>query len=365
MKKTRLLLIIGIVVAVLGIALACFYSYFVGTEKSDGVQIALAMPQVGGTTVAKINYQEPGKRAVLPSSKWVPQTFNNCGPATTSMLLQHFGFTVNQNVTRASLRTSASDRNVFMDEIKDYLKKDFDIEAKVLYNGNLNLLKRLLANGFYVVIEDWLHPNEDIGHNTLIRGYDDDEGVLIADDPFVGVGVKYRYEDFDQGQWKPFNREYMPVYRKDKEELLKAILGEDFEEEKMHRRSLEVNGIAAQNNPKDMYAWFNLGTSRYALGEYMEAKIAFEKSRELGWPKRMLWYQIQPIQTYNKLGEYQKAIELAKIGLVGNDSFSELHLEMAIAYKGLGDLTKARQEVDKALRFAPLSETAKQFLIYL
>jgi hypothetical protein len=39
---------------------------------------------------------EPGERALLPGATWVPQTFNNCGPATTSMILQYFGHTVSQ-----------------------------------------------------------------------------------------------------------------------------------------------------------------------------------------------------------------------------------------------------------------------------
>ncbi len=253
--------------------------------------IAFVFPQIAGTEmVPKMEYQKPGRSAELPTSKWVPQTFNNCGPATTSMLLQHFGFNVSQAETKAALRTSPNDTNVFTYEIKDYLKKKFDIEAKLLYNGDLNLIKTLIANGFYVLIEDWLHPNEDIGHDALIRGFDDTRGVLIADDPFTGVGVTYKYSDFDQGQWKPFNREYMPVYKKEKEGLLRAILGENWDEQKMYRKAIKINEIDTQKNPSDMYAWFNLGTSRYALGEYTEAKKAFDKSRSLGWPRRMLWY---------------------------------------------------------------------------
>jgi len=77
----------------------------------------------------------------------------------------------------------------------------------------------------------------------------------------------------------------------------------------------------------------------------------------------MLWYQIQPVQTYNELGEYQKALELAQIGLAANDSFAELHLESAIAYKGLGNLDLARQEVDKALASAPNFQAARDFAV--
>lgn len=313
---------------------------------------------VGVAVVPKV----PPSKALLPSAKWVAQTFNNCGPATTSMVLQYFGYTVGQDVTKAHLRTNSDDKNVFTQEIADYLKSDYGISSKLLYGGNVTLLKKLVANGFYVVVEDWLHPNEDIGHTTIIRGYDDSQGVFIADDSFIGVNITYPYEEFDKTQWKPFNREYLPVYKPESEELLKSIIGPSWDKMAMYEHAALVANSEIAENEKDMYAWFNLGTSNFGLGNYEEARAAFEKSRSLGWPKRMLWYQIQPIETYNALGEYSKALELSRIGLSGNDSFAELHLESAIAYKGLGDREKAREEGQRALFYYPNFEKAKVFM---
>lgn len=310
-----------------------------------------------------IKPKEPGTKALLPGAKWVPQTFNNCGPATTSMVLQYFGFDVNQNVTKAALRTNPDDKNVFTYEMAEYIKRDYGVESKLFYGGDIQLIKKLVANGFYVVIEDWLHPNEDIGHVTIIRGFDDEQGVLIADDSFIGVNITYPYEQFTKTQWKAFNYEYLPVYKPGSEELLKAIVGDAWHQSIMYQRAAQKAREEIAINDRDMYAWFNLGTSLYALSSFTEAKQAFEKSRSLGWPNRMLWYQIQPIQTYNALGEYQKAIEFADIALWGdNDSFSEAHLEKAISYKGLGNTQKAREEAERALFFAPNLKKAQDFL---
>lgn len=311
---------------------------------------------------AGINFTVAGPKFSLPGAKWVPQTFNNCGPATTSMALQYFGYTVSQEETKKALRTNPKDSNVFTFEIGEYLRKQYNIESRLMFNGNMAILKTLVTNGFYIIIEDWLHPNEDIGHNTIIRGYDDDLGVFIGDDPFTGVGVKYKYTDFDEGQWKPFNREYMPIYKKDKEELLKAIIGENWDTKIMYQNSIKTNELALKSNRKDMYAWFNLGTSYYALGQYSKAKEAFETSQTIGWPMRMLWYQYQPVQTYNKLGDHKKALETANIGLKTFEAYPELHLESAIAYKGLGDLASARKEAQRALELAPNWEPVKTFL---
>lgn len=311
---------------------------------------------------AKITPKEAGPKALLPGATWVPQTFNNCGPATTSMILQYFGFTVSQEETKSRLRSNPTDTNVFTHEIAAYLKEEYGVESKLFYGGDVPLLKKLLANGFYVMVEDWLHPNEDIGHTTILRGYDDALGVFIADDSYIGVNITYPYEEFDQTQWKPFNREYLPLFKPGGSALLEAIVGDVWDERAMWEQAAQRARDEIATNDQDMYALFNLGTSLYGLANYSEAKAAFESSRALGWPRRMLWYQIQPVQTYNKLGEYQQALELANLGLAGNDSFAELHLEKAIAYKGLGDTQKAREEAQRALEFAPNLSSAQEFL---
>lgn len=300
-------------------------------------------------TTAVVEAKPAGSKALLPGAKWVAQTFNNCGPATTSMVLQYFGFNIDQNTTKAALRTNPDDTNVFTYEMARYLKDEYGIESKLMYNGTGQRLRQLVANGFYVVVEDWLHPNEDIGHVTIIRGFDDEQGVFIADDSYIGVNITYKYDGFEQTQWKAFNREYLPVYKPEQEELLKAIIGEDWDPEIMYQGAVRKAQEDIVKNSNDMYAYFNLGTSYFGLNEFEKAKNAFEKSRSLGWPGRMLWYQIQPVQTYNKLGEYQKALELANIGLRSNDSFPELHIEKAIAYRGLGQNDLAQEEQQKAL----------------
>lgn len=300
-----------------------------------------------------IPYKLPGESFELPVSKWVPQTFNNCGPAATAMVLQHFGFNISQEQTKIDLRTNPDDKNVFIGEISNYIKTDYGVGNKVLFNGDLKTIKTLVSNGVYVVVEDFLHPNEDIGHVLIIRGYDDKEGVLIADDSYFGVGIKYPYSTWDEGQWKPYNREYMPVYKTEDEALVKSIIGENWDQTTMYQNSVITNEKDVQANPNDMYAWFNLGTSYYGLGEYTKAKDAFEKSQSLGWPHRMLWYFIQPVQNYNKLGEYQKAIDTANLGMWFNDNYAEMHYEKAVAYKGLGNTEMEKQEIQKTLSLDP------------
>lgn len=324
-------------------------------------QISRALPAVASIETFAPAFKPPPKSAVLPGAVWVPQTFNNCGPATVSMTLQYFGLNIGQDITKKDLRTNPDDTNVFTYEIRDYLAKNYDIQSKLFYNGDINLLKTLVANGFYVILENWLHPNEDIGHFVIIRGYDDDRGVLIADDSFIGTNVTFFYDQFDKTQWKPFNYEYLPVYKKDMEPILKAIVGNNSDAKTMYQNAVVKNRQTLDQNSNDMYAWFNLGTSYYGLEDYKNAKIAFEKARAIGWPRRMLWYQIQPVQTYNKLGEFDKALILANEGLLYNGKFNELLLEKAIALKGLGRISEAREVINQAILYAPDYGAALEF----
>lgn len=339
----RAMKVMNILLITLALSLAGFagvsYMVYNGTlvNTKDSVKNNETLGQVLAITKAAPEYKKAPEYFVLPSSKWIPQTFNNCGPSATAMLLQHFGYNVTQEETKASLRTGDDDKNIFMYEISDYLRSEYGISSKIFYNGNLEVVKTLIANGFYVMAEDWMHPNEDIGHVIVITGYDDREGVLIADDSYIGVGVKYPYSQFDELQWKPFNREFMPVYKPEQEELVKAIIGENWNRETMYSGGVKTSTKENESNPNDMYAWFNLGMDYFGLGNYSKARDAFEKSRSLGWPSRMLWYQIEPVITYNKLGEYDKAIELANIGLAGNESFGELQKEKAFALESLSN----------------------------
>jgi hypothetical protein len=308
------------------------------------------------------DFVKPPLSYQLPASKWIPQTFNNCGPAATAMVLQHFGVNISQAETKAVLRTGDDDSNIFMYEISDYLMESHGIKSRIFVNGDAEVVKTLIANGFYVMVENWMFPNEDIGHVIILRGYDDNEGVFIGDDSYIGVGVKYPYRVFDGEQWKPFNRGYMPVYKPEQEGVIKAIVGENWNEQKMYSSAVKTSLNEINKNNSDVYAWFNLGMSYYALGDFQKSVSSFEKSRSLGWPGRMLWYQIEPIMAYNKVGKYNMALELSDIALKNNEAFAEVHLEKAKAYKGLGNYEMARISAERVLQLNAGMNEAKEIL---
>ena len=79
----------------------------------------------------------------------------------------------------------------------------------------------------------------------------------------------------------------------------------------MYGKALTAAQADAAVHPDDVYASFNFGTSAYGLGKYQLAGQAFDRAIAIGLPKRMLWYQTQPVETYLKLGQTDKANSLA------------------------------------------------------
>ena len=66
----------------------------------------------------------------------------------------------------------------------------------------------------------------------------------------------------------------------------------------------------------------------------------------------MLWYQIEPILAYNKLGEEEKVLEITSAILNNhNRAFSELYQLRGRIYMKRGDLDTARGEFEKALYY--------------
>ena len=132
--------------------------------------------------------------APLPSSASLSgirheyQQFNNCAPASLSMILSYWGWPGNQYETRTYLRPSfeIDDKNVNPVEIVDYVEKNTQYDAVWRVGGNLETLKRLLAAGFPVLIEKGLDPHDDawLGHYQILSGYNDAKRQFLVYDSY-------------------------------------------------------------------------------------------------------------------------------------------------------------------------------------
>jgi tetratricopeptide (TPR) repeat protein len=345
----------------------------VGNNRSSDPEITpTAVPTL---TLPPTITPEPIPAAVrLEGFQHIFQTWNNCGPATTAMVLSYFGLYLNQADTAAVLKPNPEDRNVSPYQITNYVNEQTPFAALDRTNGNLETVKRLVASGFPVVIELGIEPPGEYrwlgwyGHYLLIVAYDDaleqfwvyDSWFGTSDTPMENADKNGRvlpYAKVD-GQWRQFNRHYLVFYPPEQQAEVAAIIGEDMDEGVMWQKSLARTQTELNQEPEDAFLWFNLGTNYNELGEYERAATAFDQARALGLPWRMLWYQFGPYEAYYQVGRNEDVLLLTDVTLKDRPYFEESYYYQGLAQEALGDVEAARDSFQKAANFNPYFQPA-------
>lgn len=296
----------------------------------------------------------------LKSPKWEKQDINNCGPATLAMYLRFYGWQGAQTDVAQVVRPIQRDKNVRWDEMVYYVKTHAGwLDALFRVGGTVDGLKHFIANGYPVVIETGYTVEQGwVGHYLLITGYDDLEEVFIVQDVTAGPDRHVAYETVDR-QWQEFNRLYIVVFPPDEVEVINALLGPDVDETANRQNALAAAQADTKAGPENAFAWFNLGSNLNYFDRYAEAAEAFDKARELGLPKRMLFYQFGPYRAYFNLGRYQDVIDLSTFTLDYRPDLEESYFWRAWAEYMLGDQNAAIADFRNALEVNPTFNDAQ------
>lgn len=300
-----------------------------------------------------INLRTPPRQKILANDYHIFQTWNNCGPAALSMILSYHGIQKSQDELGRDLRPYQNsqgdndDKSVTLEELAEK-SKEFGLVPFHRPNGNIELIKHFTTYDIPVIARTLTKPNEDIGHYRVVKGYDDNAGQVIQDDSLQNRNLWFNYQDFNV-LWEKFNYEYLVLVPQDKVEIAKAILGEDADEKIAWRRAVSNVEKQLSENPSDIQARFNLSVAFYNVGEYQRSIEEYEKV-ENQLPFRTLWYQIEPIQAYEKIGNYQRVFEITdRILNNANRAFSELYKTRGDIYLEQGDKEAARREYELAV----------------
>jgi hypothetical protein len=297
----------------------------------------------------------------------IQQSFNNCGPANLTQVLNWYGDETTQAQAASYLKPNAEDRNVSPWQLSDYVNNFTELRSTVHSGGNMEMLKRFVAAGFPVVIEKGYEPNTSnssgwFGHYLTVFGYDEQERIFHSMDSYLKVdetiGRLDSYEDIER-YWQHFNYNFYVVYEPDRVSEVFEILGQEMLqpltmwEESAKRAQEEV-----EENPDNAFAWFNLGTSLTRLGEltgatefYENGAAAFDQARSIGLPPRMLWYEFRPYLAYMKVGRFDDMIEISDTILAtqGGQNVEETFLYRGHALLFQGDVAGAVAAYERAL----------------
>ncbi|RMF44052.1 MAG: hypothetical protein D6755_09685, partial [Anaerolineae bacterium] len=263
------------------------------------------------------------QNVTLPSPDWEPQDWNNCGPASLSMYLRFYGWDGDQFDISRLLKPAREDRNVNPEELVYYVRTRAGwLNALFRVGGDLETLKRLLAAGYPVMVEEAFYfeepywPKDDLwaAHYLLLTGYDDSAQTFTGQDSFYGADRTISYAELIE-KWHPFNNLFLVVYPPDSEAQIQTALGDLWNMDTARQTALQRAQQETQETPQDAFAWFNLGSNLVYFERYDEAATAYDEARRIGLPQRMLRYQFGPFLAYFHSGRTEDLLALTTYAL--------------------------------------------------
>ncbi len=305
--------------------------------------------------------------------------WNYCAPATLSMGLSYWQWEGDRTVTGQAMKPTDQDLNVMPYEMVDFVEANTELDALWRYGGTLDLLKRLVAAGYPVVIEKGALIRETtsgqitwMGHYNLVVGYDDATSEIIVRDSYYSppdypLDYRISYEQLTQ-EWRGFNYVFVVIYPPADHDKVVAVLGD-------YANDATANAIAAQKaseeidslgDPEKLFAWYNRGTSLVALQDYAGAASAYDAafnylaglSEDIAPKKvmRLVWYQTGPYFAYYYSGRYQDMVNLADKVLAMPSNGPNLEESLywrAMAKRMMGDTPGAVADLQASLVVHP------------
>ncbi len=162
--------------------------------------------------------------------------WNYCAPANLTMALSYWGLEYKRDDVAFGLKPYDEDKNVNPDEMIAYVNEQTPLRALGRVGGTLEAIKRLVANGYPVIIEKgeiivdvWTNIPEWAGHYAIVVGYDDARDVLITYDSYYSppdypLNFEVSYVEVEQG-WRHFNDNFIVVYPPGEELNVYRLLG--------------------------------------------------------------------------------------------------------------------------------------------
>jgi hypothetical protein len=270
------------------------------------------------------------------------------------------------------LKPFAKDKNVMPYEMVYYVNTYTQLKAIERVGGDLDLLKRLIAAGYPVLIEKGFRTRDIhgqiswMGHYNFVTGYDDDRQILIVQDSYIKENYQVDYSLLGE-EWLSFNYTYILIYPPEKEAEVLTLLGPDADEITNIQSALEKASaeIYQTEGTNQFFAWYNYGTNLVKLQDFGGAAQAFDNALAVYnslpddltvRPYRILWYATGPYFAYYYTGRYSDVIQLAtnnSIALVKDDepALEESFYWRAMARVALGETGGAVEDVQTCLQY--------------
>ncbi len=326
------------------------------------VSTTAASTTTAPTTKAAATVTALKPSVLLEPMTWQSQTWNNCAPMSALMALSYYGIKLNQAQCGLALRPNGGDKNspvgdkhVEPGELANFIRSQ-GLKVMIREDGNFDKLRALLSAGIPVITQQWLHLNDDIAHYRVARGYNLANNTIIFNDSMDTGPQTVAGLTLQDKLWKAYDHRYLPVYQASQEATVKAILGDDADYAANAARALAVAEQFTQANPSDIDGWRNLGYLRQDQGDCKGALAVWEQHivrglapSDNGPYNRFLWYQLWPVECYNKVGNYQQVIKIAPNEINRAGIYAEARYQYAFALSNVGRRDEAIAQLKKSI----------------
>jgi hypothetical protein len=152
----------------------------------------------------------------------IPQTWNNCGPASVAEVLAYWGISRTQADVQSVLRADGNPHGMSPYGVPAYARS-LGLRAMLGFAGSERLVKLLVTNGFPIIVSQYVSPADHVGHYRPIQAYEDGTSIFVSSDPYLGQNHQIDYGAFD-AIWKSTNRRFLLLYPPAKQPLLDRVL---------------------------------------------------------------------------------------------------------------------------------------------
>ena len=299
--------------------------------------------------------------------------WNYCAPANLTMALSYWGVNQKRDDVAHGLKPFDEDKNVNPDEMVAYVENETPLDALMRVGGTLEVVKRLVANGFPVIIEKgeiivdvWTNIPEWAGHYAIVVGYDDNREVLVTHDSYYSppdypLNFEISYKEAEQG-WRYFNNAFLVVYPPYEARKVFQLLGDYADPQWAVETAYEQTrqGLLTDAGVDLYFSAYHFGTNQLLLGDYRLAAFAYDEAFRIyanleteTRPWRTMWYLPGAYEAYYQAGRYQDVINLATTTIESTPKpyFEESWYWRGVAYAALGDIDAARADLVQALEY--------------
>jgi len=292
--------------------------------------LGLMTSGLSSAQIFKYKKSQPDKGHLIqtvPFEKWLK--INYCGPACLAMVLNSWEGTrsFSQRKIADEIYDSGSQATYNSELVLYPRTKGFESYS---FQGNLQILKDLVAKDIPVIVLTKTIKQVAKGHYRVVIGFDDDEDQIIFHDPFFG------------GRCAMTSKAFMKLWelgkgRNQSRWMMAVVPGQS-----------PFPFPAQQNDP---LTFINLATAYYRRSDFGRSREQWEKVRESLSADPYPLYSLGMVSLRQGKLDEAEAYALEALGLDAKSAYAQDVL--GLAYANQGKMLLAFQSLGQARRLSP------------